>query len=92
MSLLFICFLATILASLSPVGPLLLGILIPSLGVGTGYHTSEAAGLMVAFLAGSVWSSLVMLPWPESALDNMSENVSRQCDPDTSRRMAFSSA
>jgi hypothetical protein len=64
-----ICFSATILASLRPVGTLLLGILIPSLGVGTGYTTSKAAALMVAFMAGSIWSSLVMLPWPESRPD-----------------------
>jgi hypothetical protein len=64
-----ICFVATILASTRPVGTLLLGILIPSLGIGTGYGISKAAGLMVAFMAGSVWSSLVMLPWPESPPD-----------------------
>jgi hypothetical protein len=64
-----ICFSATILASLRPVGTLLLGILIPSLGVGTGYTTSKAAALMVAFMAGSIWSSLVMLPWREFSPD-----------------------
>jgi Fusaric acid resistance protein-like len=64
-----ICFLATILASKRPVGTLLLGILIPSLGIGTGYDTHKAVGLMLAFMAGSVWSSLVMLPWPESTPD-----------------------
>jgi hypothetical protein len=66
---LIICFLATALASRWPVGILLLGILIPSLGIGTGYTTSKAAGLMVAFMAGSIWSCLVMLPWPESTPD-----------------------
>ena len=65
-----ICFAATVLASRRPVGTLLLGILIPSLGVGTGYTTSKAAALMVAFIAGSLWSSLVMLPWPEFSPDN----------------------
>jgi hypothetical protein len=60
-----ICFAATVLASLRPVGTLLLGILIPSLGVGTGYTVSKAAALTLAFMAGSIWSSLVMLPWPE---------------------------
>ena len=64
-----ICFLATVVASKRPVGTLLLGILIPSLGIGTGYNISKAAGLMVAFMAGSLWSSLVMMPWPESAPD-----------------------
>jgi hypothetical protein len=64
-----ICFLATLLASTRPAGTLLLGILIPSLGIGTGYTTSKAAGLMVAFMAGSLWSALVMLPWPESKPD-----------------------
>jgi Fusaric acid resistance protein-like len=64
-----ICFLATILASTRPAGTLLLGILIPSLGIGTGYTTSKAAGLMVAFMAGSLWSSLVMLPGPETKPD-----------------------
>jgi hypothetical protein len=66
---LVICYLATVLACLRPVGPLLLGILIPSLGVGTGYTVSKAAGLMIAFMAGSLWSSLMMLPWPESTPD-----------------------
>lgn len=64
-----ICFVATVLASRRPVGTLLLGILIPSLGIGTGYDVSKAAGLMLAFMAGSVWSSLVMLPSPETAPD-----------------------
>jgi hypothetical protein len=64
-----ICFVATILASTRPVGTLLLGILIPSLGIGTGYTISKAAGLMLAFMAGSIWSSLAMLPWPESTPD-----------------------
>jgi hypothetical protein len=64
-----VCFSATILASLRPVGTLLLGILIPSLGVGTGYTTSKAAALMVAFMAGSIWSSLATLPWPEFSPD-----------------------
>jgi hypothetical protein len=57
-----ICYVATVLAALRPAGILLLGILIPSLGVGTGYGISKAAGLMVAFMAGSIWSSLVMMP------------------------------
>lgn len=64
-----ICLSATVLAVLRPAGTLLLGILIPSLGVGTGYTVSKAAALMVAFMAGSVWSSLVMLPWPEFSPD-----------------------
>jgi hypothetical protein len=64
-----ICFSATILASLRPVGTLLLGILIPALGVGTGYTTSKGAALMVAFMAGSIWSSIAMLPWPEFSPD-----------------------
>jgi hypothetical protein len=72
-----ICFLATVLASTRPVGTLLLGILIPALGIGTGYAISKAAGLMVAFMAGSLWSSLVMMPWPES-----------KPDPDVGARLA----
>jgi Fusaric acid resistance protein-like len=64
-----ICYVATVLAAMRPVGTLLLGILIPSLGIGTGYSTSKAAGLMLAFMAGSLWSALVMLPWPETKPD-----------------------
>jgi hypothetical protein len=60
-----ICFGATILASSRPAGGVLLGILIPALGVGTGYSIADAAGLMAAFMAGSLWSCLVMLPLPE---------------------------
>jgi len=57
-----VCFGATVLASSRPAGGVLLGILIPALGVGTGYVIADAAGLMVAFIAGSLWSCLVMLP------------------------------
>ena len=57
-----LCFGATVLASSRPAGGVLLGILIPALGVGTGYVIADAAGLMVAFIAGSLWSCLVMLP------------------------------
>jgi hypothetical protein len=60
-----IAFVATVLASLKPAGALLLGILVPSLGVGTGYSVAEAKHLVLAFVAGSLWSCLVMLPWPE---------------------------
>ena len=59
---LVICLGATMLAATRPAGAVLLGILIPSLGVGTGYEVSRAAALMVAFVAGSIWSCLVMLP------------------------------
>jgi hypothetical protein len=62
---LVVCYLATLLASLRPVGGLLLSIVVPSLAVGTGYARSDAFGLMLAFMLGSVWSSLVMLRWPE---------------------------
>ena len=57
-----VCFGATVLASSRPAGGVLLGILIPALGVGTGYTIADAAGLMAAFIAGSLWSCLVMLP------------------------------
>jgi hypothetical protein len=60
-----ICFVATVLSSRRPAGALLLSILIPSLAVGSGYEVPKAAGLMVAFMAGSIWSCLVMLPWRE---------------------------
>ncbi len=57
-----ICLGATMLAATRPAGAVLLGILIPSLGVGTGYEVERAAALMVAFMAGSIWSCLIMLP------------------------------
>jgi uncharacterized membrane protein YccC len=57
-----ICLGATMLAARRPAGAVLLGILIPSLGVGTGYEVSRAAALMIAFMAGSIWSCLVTLP------------------------------
>jgi hypothetical protein len=56
---------ATVLSVRRPAGGVLLSILVPSLAVGTGYAQGEALALMVAFMLGSVWSSLVMLPWPE---------------------------
>ncbi|HET6849894.1 MAG TPA: FUSC family protein [Gaiellales bacterium] len=57
-----ICVGATMFAATRPAGAVLLGILVPSLGVGTGYEVSRAAALMVAFMAGSIWSCLVTLP------------------------------
>jgi hypothetical protein len=62
---LVVCYVATLLASRRPVGGLLLSIVVPSLAVGTGYTRSDAFGLMLAFMLGSLWSSLVMLPWSE---------------------------
>ena len=62
---LVVCYVATVLASRRPVGGLLLSIVVPSLAVGTGYARSDAFGLMLAFMLGSVWSSVVMLRWPE---------------------------
>lgn len=57
-----VSFLATLVAARRPAGGLLLSILVPSLAVGTGYARGEALVLMVAFMLGSIWSSLVMLP------------------------------
>jgi hypothetical protein len=62
---LVVCFVATVRAARRPVGGLLLSIVVPSLAVGTGYTRPDAFGLMLAFMLGSVWSSLVMLRWPE---------------------------
>jgi hypothetical protein len=62
---LVICYVATLLASRRPAGGLLLSILVPSLAVGTGYARSDAFGLMLAFMLGSVWSSIDTLRWPE---------------------------
>jgi hypothetical protein len=71
-----ISFIATVLASLRPAGALLLGILIPSLGVGSGYEVAEAARLLAAFIAGSAWSCLVMLPAAEFPPDsNVAERL-----------------
>jgi uncharacterized membrane protein YccC len=56
---------ATQIASRRPAGGLLLSIIVPSIAVGTGYATHEALGLMVAFIAGSIWSSLVSMVWRE---------------------------
>ena len=72
-----VCFGATVLASLRPAGGVLLGILIPALGVGTGYTIADAAGLMAAFIAGSLWSCLVMLPVREFQPEgNVAERLS----------------
>jgi Fusaric acid resistance protein-like len=60
-----VCFVATLFASRWAAGGLLLSIVIPSLAVGTGYTRPDAFGLMLAFMLGSVWSSIVMLGWPE---------------------------
>ena len=62
---LVVSFAATIVSSKRPAGGLLLALLIPSLAVGTSYSSSEALGLTIAFMLGSVWSSLVSLIWPE---------------------------
>lgn len=56
---------ATFVSSKRPAGGLLLALIIPSLAVGTSYSSSEALGLTIAFMLGSVWSSLVSLMWPE---------------------------
>jgi len=56
---------ATLIASRRPAGGLLLSIIVPSIAVGTGYATHEAFGLMVAFIAGSIWSSVVSMTWSE---------------------------
>jgi hypothetical protein len=62
---LVVSFVATVISSKRPAGGLLLALLIPSLAVGTSYSSSEALGLTIAFMLGSVWSSLVSLVWPE---------------------------
>lgn len=64
-----ISYIASVVASKKPVGGLLLSILLPSLAVGTGYEVPRAFALMLAFMAGSIWSSLVSLPWPEFTPD-----------------------
>jgi hypothetical protein len=56
---------ATMIASRRPAGGLLLSIVVPSIAVGTGYAVHEALGLMVAFIAGSIWSALVSMAWRE---------------------------
>jgi hypothetical protein len=65
MIFLVVSFAATIVSSKRPAGGLLLALLIPSLAVGTSYSSSEALGLTIAFMLGSVWSSLVSIIWPE---------------------------
>jgi hypothetical protein len=62
---LVVSFVATIVSSKRPAGGLLLALIIPSLAVGTSYSSSEALGLTIAFMLGSIWSSLVSLMWPE---------------------------
>jgi hypothetical protein len=62
---LVVSFAATVVSSKRPAGGLLLALLIPSLAVGTSYSSSEALGLTIAFMLGSVWSSLVSLVWSE---------------------------
>jgi uncharacterized membrane protein YccC len=76
-----ICLGATVVAARRPAGAVLLGILIPSLGVGTGYTVDRAAGLMVAFVAGSLWSCLVTLPVHEFAPDPTARERLRAMQP-----------
>ncbi len=65
MIFLVVSFAATFVSSKRPAGGLLLALIIPSLAVGTSYSSSEALGLTIAFMLGSIWSSLVSLMWPE---------------------------
>jgi hypothetical protein len=65
MIFLVVSFAATLVSSKRPAGGLLLALLIPSLALGTSFTSAEALGLTVAFMLGSVWSSLVSLLWPE---------------------------
>jgi hypothetical protein len=65
---------ATVLSARRPAGGLLLSILVPSMAVGTGYTKSEAFGLMIAFMLGSIWSALVMLPVREFPPDDTTRN------------------
>ncbi len=60
-----VSYVATILAAKRPAGGLLLSLTIPSMAVGTGYTTTKAASLMLAFVAGSMWSSAVSMIAPE---------------------------
>jgi hypothetical protein len=62
---LIVSFTATVVSSKRQAGGLLLALLIPSLAVGTSYNSTEALGLDIAFMLGSIWSSLVSLMWPE---------------------------
>ena len=60
-----VSFAATVVSSKRTAGGLILALLIPSLAVGTSYSNSQALGLIIAFMFGSIWSSLVSLMWPE---------------------------
>jgi hypothetical protein len=60
---LVLSFFATVIAAKRPAGGLLLSLLIPSLAVGTSYSASQATGLAIAFMLGSIWSSFVSLAW-----------------------------
>ena len=62
---LVVSFAATIVSSKRPAGGLLLALILPSLALGTSFTSAEALGLTIAFMLGSVWSSLVSLLWPE---------------------------
>jgi hypothetical protein len=60
---------AAMLSTRPPVGPFLMTVSLPMIGIGFSYRdVGEAAGLALLIVAGSVFAFLVSLAWPERAV------------------------
>ncbi len=60
---------AAMLSTKPPLGPVLMTISLPMVGIGFSYHdVSEGLGLALLIIAGSMYAFLVSLLWPERAV------------------------
>lgn len=62
-----VSFVSAIVASQRRMGVMLLALVLPALSVGLSYDQQAAFNLMLAFGAGSLWTGLISLLWPESS-------------------------